>query len=173
MKKLVFLFLAALFLVGNVQAREERGAPAAKLAQDDVEVSTQRTQLNINNMAMWIQSDGWSARDPLTGNSGVTYPRSTSQVIFQDGIIWGGRVKDGNDQDLRVGGQTYEIGTVPGIIESKGIAQDRDTARLYRIRRDWATADLRLDASEVLNIGLSQVTDAHEEAVRAQYERDW
>ena len=175
MKKLVVLSLAAtlLLLVGTVQAREEWGAPAAKLAQDDVEVSTERTQLNINNMAMWIQSDGWSARDPLTGNSGVTYPRSTSQVIFQDGMIWGGRVKDGNDQELRVGGQTYEIGTVPGIIESKGVAQDRDTARLYRIRRDWATADLRLDASEVLNMGLSEVTDAHEEAVRAQYERDW
>ena len=175
MRKFVYLFAAAtlLLLVGTVQAREERGAPAAKLAQDDVEVSTERTQLNINNMAMWIQSDGWSARDPLSGNSGVTYPRSTDQVIFQDGIIWGGRVKDGNDQELRVGGQTYEIGTVPGIIESKGVAQDRDTARLYRIRRDWATADLRLDASEVLNIGLSEVTDAHEEAVRAQYERDW
>ena len=114
-----------------------------------------------------------SARDPLTGNSGVTYPRSTAQVIFQDGMIWGGRVKDGNQQELRVGGQTYEIGTVPGVIESKGVAQDRDTARLYRIRRDWATADLRLDASEVLNMGLSEVTDAHEEAVRAQYERDW
>ena len=175
MKKLVVSFLPAtlLLLVGTVQAREEWGAPAAKLAQDDVEVSTERTQLNINNMAMWIQSDGWSARDPLTGNSGVTYPRSTDQVIFQDGIIWGGWVKDGNDQELRVGGQTYEIGTVPGIIESKGVAQDRDMARLYRIRRDWATADLRLDASEVLNIGLSQVTDAHEAVVRAQYERDW
>ena len=175
MRKFVYLFVAAtlLFLVGTVQAREGRGAPAAKLAQDDIVVSTERTQLNINNMAMWIQSDGWSARNPLNGNSGVTYPRSIDQVIFQDGIIWGGRVKDGNDQELRVGGQTYEIGTVPGIIESKGVAQDRDTARLYRIRRDWATADLRLDASEVLNIGLSTVTAAHEEAVRAQYERDW
>ncbi len=175
MRKFVYLFAAAtlLLLVGTVQAREGRGAPAAKLAQDEIEVSTQRTLLNINNMAMWIQSDGWSARNPLNSNSGVTYPRSTDQVIFQDGIIWGGRVQDGNDQDLRVGGQTYEIGTVPGVIESKGVAQDRETARLYRIRRDWATADLRLDASEVLNIGLSQVTAAHEEAVRAQYERDW
>ena len=175
MRKFVYLFAAAtlLLLVGTVQAREGRGAPAAKLAQDDIVVSTQRTLLNINNMAMWIQSDGWSARNPLNNNSGVTYPRSTDQVIFQDGIIWGGRVKDGNDQELRVGGQTYEIGTVPGVIESKGVAQDRETARLYRIRRDWATADLRLDASEVLNIGLSAVTAAHEEAVRAQYERDW
>ena len=175
MRKFVYLFAAAtlLLLVGTVQAREGRGAPAAKLAQDEIEVSTQRTLLNINNMAMWIQSDGWSARNPLNSNSGVTYPRSTDQVIFQDGIIWGGRVQDGNDQDLRVGGQTYEIGTVPGVIESKGVAQDRETARLYRIRRDWATADLRLDASEVLNIGLSEVTAAHEEAVRAQYERDW
>ena len=174
MKKLVPLLSAALLLsISSAEAREEWGTPAAKRTQDEVEVSTERTLLNINNMAMWIRSDGWSARNPLNGNSGVTFPRSTDQVIFQDGIIWGGRVKDGGEQELRVGGQTYAIGTVPGIIESRGIAQDRDTARIYRVRRDWATADLRLDASEVLNIGLSEVTAAHEEAVRAQYERDW
>ena len=176
MKKCISMFAVAGFalalLASPAEARDTIYGHAAKILQD-VEVSTERTMLNINNMAMWIQSDGWSARNPLNGNSGVDFPRSTDQVIFQDGIIWGGRVIDGNPQELRVGGQTYAIGTVPGAIESKGVAQDRDTARLYRVRRDWATADLRLDASEVLNIGLSAVTSAEEEAVRAQYERDW
>ena len=175
MRKLIFAMIAAAGLViGSAEAREPFYGRAAKALQEEaVEVSTKWTMLNINNMAMWIESSGKSAHNPTTGSAGVTFPRSTDQVIFQDGLIWGGRVIDGNPQELRVGGQTYSIGTVPGVIESRGVAQDRDTARLYRIRRDYATADLRLDASEVLNKGLSEVTDADEEAVRAQYERDW
>ena len=174
MRKLIFGMIAAAGLaIGPAEAREPFYGRAAKaLQEEDVEVLTDRTMLNINNMAMWIKSDGESAHNP-TGDAGVTFPRSTDQVIFQDGLIWGGRVIDGNPQELRVGGQTYSIGTVPGVIESKGVAQDRDTARLYRIRRDYATADLRLDASEVLNESLSEVSAAAEEAVRAQYERDW
>lgn len=176
MKKCICMIAVAglglAMLAGPVEARETLYGRAAKILQD-VEVSTERTMLNINNMAMWIQSDGESANNPINGNSGVTFPRSTDQVIYQDGMIWGGRVLDGNPQELRVGGQTYAVGTVPGAIISKGVPQDRDTARLYRVRRDWATADLKLDASEVLNIALSAVTSAEEEAIRSQYERDW
>ena len=175
MRKLIFALAATIGLgIGPGEARETLYSRAGKILQDEgVTVSTEWTMLNINNMAMWIQSDGESANNPINGNSGVTFPRSVDQVIYQDGLIWGGRVIDGNDQVLRVGGQTYAVGTVPGVIESKGVGQDRDTARLYRIRRDYADANLRLDASEVLNKGLSAVTDADEEAVRAQYERDW
>ena len=174
MRKLIFCIAAAGLAVGPAEAREPFYGRAAKALQEEaVEISTDRTMLNINNMAMWILSDGESAHNPISGSAGVTFPRSTDQVIFQDGLIWGGRVIDGNPQELRVGGQTYAVGTVPGVIESRGVAQDRDTARLYRIRRDYATADLRLDASEILNKRLSEVTDADEEAVRAQYERDW
>ena len=174
MRKLIFCIAAAGLAIGPAEAREPFYGRAAKSLQEEaVEISTDRTMLNINNMAMWILSDGESAHNPISGSAGVTFPRSTDQVIFQDGLIWGGRVIDGNPQELRVGGQTYAVGTVPGVIESRGVAQDRDTARLYRIRRDYATADLRLDASEILNKRLSEVTDADEEAVRAQYERDW
>ncbi len=175
MRKLIFGYIAAAGLaIGPAEAREPFYGRAAKSLQEEaVEISTDRTMLNINNMAMWILSDGESAHNPISGSAGVTFPRSTDQVIFQDGLIWGGRVIDGNPQELRVGGQTYAVGTVPGVIESRGVAQDRDTARLYRIRRDYATADLRLDASEILNKRLSEVTDADEEAVRTQYERDW
>ena len=174
MRKFIFGVVAtAGLVVSPAQARDAFYGRAAKALQEDSAVSTEWTMLNINNMAMWIQSNGASAHNPTTGGAGVTFPRSTDQVIFQDGLIWGGRVIDGNPQELRVGGQTYSIGTVPGVIESKGVAQDSDTARLYRIRRDWATADLRLDASEVLNKGLSEISAADEEAVRAQYERDW
>lgn len=148
--------------------------PAAKLAQDSA--FGERSLININNISTWIRRDGWSARHPLRVNfSGTTFPRSTSQVVYQDGLVWGGKVKDGDAQIVRVGGQTFEIGTVPGRILARGVAEERDdpSVRIYRVRRDYQTADLRLDTAELLDIGLSEVSDADIDQVRAQYERDW
>ena len=43
----------------------------------------ERSLININNLSMWFRRDGWSARHPLRVNfSGVTFPRSTDQVIY-------------------------------------------------------------------------------------------
>ncbi len=176
MKKFVtYLATAGLLLgvAGPVQSRGPSAYRAAKTTQENDFGG--RALLNINNMAMWFEHNGSSGYNPLTSGSGVTFPRSTDQVIYRDGLIWGGIVKDGDPQELRVGGQTYAIGTVPGRIISKGVAEDPadPSVRIYRIRRDYQTADLRLDASESLGIGLSAVTDSDEEALRAQYEQDW
>lgn len=133
------------------------------------------TLVNINNVAMWIRHDGFSARNPNSGNSGVSFPRGTSTAIFADGLIWGGNVNDGGSQVLRVGGQTYQVGTVGGRIVVKGVAEDRDgqSVRIYRIRRDWETANLRQDAAELEEKALSAVTDAEIAVVREQYKTDW
>lgn len=133
------------------------------------------TLLNINNIAAWIRNDGWSARDPGTGNSGVAFPRGTSYCIFQDGIVWGGNVNDGGAQLLRVGGQTYSIGTDAGRIISRGVAarpSDPDV-RIYRIRRDYKLADLRQDAAELASKSANSTSQGEIDAVRAQYETDW
>jgi hypothetical protein len=165
--------LGTAMLAAPAQARSEGPRAAAKVAQSAP--WGERSLLNINNMSLWFKRDGFSARNPLNDNSGVTFPRSTDQIVFQDGMIWGGIVNDGEPQTLRVGGQTYEIGTVPGAIVSKGVAEDASdpSVRIYRIRRDFRTADLRLDASELFGKGLSEVTDADVAELRAQYEADW
>lgn len=138
------------------------------------------TLINANAITGWIRNDGWSARVPSSGNSGVTYPRGTSTAIFQDGIIFGGNVNDGGSQVLRVGGQTYSIGTVggringtPGTSSIVAANPDNPEVRIYRIRRDFKTIDLKQDAAEVNEKGLSAVTDADIAAVRAQYATDW
>ena len=176
MKKFTICLATAGLLLGAFTPAQSRGPSAYRAAKAAQENNFgQRALLNINNMAMWFERDGSSGYNPLASKSGVTFPRSTDQVIYRDGLIWGGIVKDGDPQELRVGGQTYEIGTVPGSIISKGVAEDPadPSVRIYRIRRDYQTADLRLDASESLGIGLSEVTDSDVEALRAQYEQDW
>lgn len=109
------------------------------------------TLVNINNFSMWIRADGWSGRNPFTGDAGAFFPRGTVGVIFQDGIVWGGYVQDGSTPSLRVGGQTYNIGTQTGRIISPGIAEDPNVpdVRIWRIRRDYLTADLTSEALDV------------------------
>jgi len=133
------------------------------------------TLLNINQISFWARNDGWSARDPQTGNSGLIFPRQRVAAIFQDGILWGGKVMDGRNPILRVGGQTYSIGTVGGRIIERGIAANPNdtTVRIYRIRADFRTADLRQDAAELYRVSLSEVTSAMVGSVRSQYEKDW
>lgn len=133
------------------------------------------TLININNVAGWIKNDGESANNFATGNSGVFFPRGTAAAIFQDGIVWGGRVNDGGSQVLRVGGQTYSSGMVGGRIISPGVAADPNApdVRIYRVRKNFHTADLTQDAAEVNNVGTLSVSSAQITVVRDQYRADW
>lgn len=133
------------------------------------------TLMNINNISMWIYSDGKSARSP-DGSSGVIYPRGTAGVIFADGLVWGGMVRDGQMPLVRVGGQTYHSGTVPGRIISPGVTEDFNDAnvnRIWRIRRDYSRAYLPQDAAEFFRKPIEEVTFADEQALRDRYALDW
>ena len=186
MKRIIYMLAAATLLVVAfaftvTAAPSGNPAPAAKLAQDIA--FGERALININNMSLWFKRDGWSARNPLYSSlSGVTFPRGTDQVIYQDGLIWGGRVYDGDPQIIRVGGQTYEVGTVPGAIGpqpslglARGEAEDEDdpSVRIYRVRRDYQTGDLTRDIAELLDISETEVTEADIAALRDQYEKNW
>ncbi len=157
-------------MASAVEARMQNTVSARGEAAE-VSLLGERSLLSINNLSMWFRRDGWSARHPLRVNfSGVTYPRSTDQVVYQDGLVWGGRVMDGDPQEIRVGGQTFEIGTVPGAITAKGVAEDPGDpgVRIYRVRGDYETADLELDTAELLDKPLSQVSGDEVALVRAQ-----
>ncbi len=143
------------------------------------------TMLNIGNWAGWIESNGSGSRDPLTANAGVWYPRGTANIIYADGIIWGGWVQDSNP-DLRVGGQTYRTGTQPGWIATPGdgvnppvpIDPNDPRARIYRVRRDWqqltvSDPEVIRDAAELNGVDTSQVTPQMAQAVLDQYALDW
>ncbi len=153
-------------------------SPSAKIISILGTPST--TLSNINQISYWIMDNGLSAYNPFLSQAGTTFPRFTATVVFQDGIVWGGFVRDGNPNlpALRVGGQTYNVGTAPGRILSTGVAQSSSDpeVRIYRIRRDWQSVSdevLRLDAAELHNLDPSQITREQIDAVRVQYETDW
>ena len=144
--------------------------------------------LNINNLSAWFRSDGLSNHSPYADN-GLYFPRFTTGAIYQDGIMWGGKVySDANltqpgplGQTIRVGGANYNVGTVAGRIIGTGASalpqnpNDADV-RIFRIRRDYkimSDEELRRDAANVNEITIQAVTGAQMQAVRDQYDKDW
>lgn len=147
-----------------------------------------QTLWNINDIAGWIRNDGYSGNNPFTGNSGVKYPRGTAGVIYQDGIVWGGRVFQSHwpqpEGSYRVGGQIYRIGTAPGHVAIAGtptdppVASDPLSAYIYRVRADWQNLTVNdpeviQDAAELNNVDPSQVTPAMAQAVLDDYQWAW
>ncbi len=171
---------------GMVSAKELPGSKDKNPVPEQTAADPFFTLWNINNISGWIAANGQSAHSP-TGSVGVKYPRGTAGVIYQDGLIWGGYVQDSRNPDwpaLRVGGQTYRIGTTPGHISSPGTAiydpipSDPNSARVYRIRSDWESLtindpEIRQDAAEIYLVAIDDVTDAMAQAVLDQYALDW
>ncbi|HEX2865697.1 MAG TPA: T9SS type A sorting domain-containing protein [Ignavibacteriales bacterium] len=120
------------------------------------------TKLSLNNLSTFIYNNGFSDIN-LMGNSGLAFPRGGwKAVVFQSGFVWGGKVND----NVRVGGSTYQSGLQPGRIISAGVPEDTNIAKtkIYRVRPDYKTADLTIEATE---------EGKTESEIRAKYEKDW
>lgn len=175
----VFLVLALGF--SHPMLAKEKGVDSVDhlFSGSTQQTVTNRTLVNVGQVAMWIYSTGRSSITPA-GNSGLIFPRGSSPVtgaIFEDGPIWGGLVNDGSEPVLRVGGGTYSEGTVAGAIVRRGVAEDKNDQqnvdRIWRIRRDFLDANLRQDAAEFNSISASSVTDAQIKQLRDIYRQDW
>jgi hypothetical protein len=181
MKKTLFKFLSVAILifvlVGTLVTAEGQKSVKSKNERAVTEVTgvPRTTVMNINNLMMWAGDDGRMERRPQDDNAGVTFPRGTAACVYAGGLVWAGYVDDGASPLLRVGGQTYNYGTVPGRIITKGVAESPSapSVRMYRIRRDWKTADLTRDAAEINDVALASVSAGQIDAVRAQYKKDW
>ena len=120
---------------------------------------------------------------------GTHFPRGTASVIYQDGLVWGGKAYIDPamtklapyGQHIRVGGGTYKTGTLSGrVIGSGETAESTDPdameSRIYRIRRDYyfmTEKELRRDAAEMNEISYEEITTGNMQEIQAQYARDW
>jgi len=75
------------------------------------------TILNINAITTKVGSDGSFPDSPYDYNSdNGSFPKGIATVIHREGIIWGGILKDGGTDEVRIGGNTYRSGLQPGAI---------------------------------------------------------
>ena len=117
--------------------------------------------MDINNITSWVAQDGFHDW-VVSGGWNGSFPNSGDWIgaIFCEGIVWGGRVNDGNTPTVRVNGSTYMSGCAP-------------TTRVFRVRPDYLTADLILDAANFFNTTIGSVTQEQINELRQQYSTDW
>lgn len=185
--KVLSILMAVTFLLGfsSLIAREAPGQSKKSLSKTTQSGRT-LTISNLSNWEYWIRRDGQSAHTP-GGSSGGFYPAGTAAVIYQDGLMWGGYINDTRNPglvSLRVGGQTYGVGTAPGHYASSGTAtadpvpSDANNAFIYRIRKDWQSLSigdpsLINDVASIKEVSVGSVTEEMQLEVLDDYAWSW
>lgn len=175
-----FILAGLIILSSPVSSKED---PFAKQDRDlrkqslSLQAEPSRTVLNINNIVMNVRKDGFFPWDgTLTGTAGQ-YPKGAGGLIFAEGMLWGAKVSDGGEVRVRVNGATYASGMKAGKVVFDGDdvigAEHPDDRQIWRVRRDYKTADLSEDAA-IFNVkSVDDVTEAEIQDVFDQYEYDW
>ena len=180
-KNLKLIVACSMFLVSGLFAKEL--VPSNTSTKSTMRVMENQSPgisvLNINNMAYWIGKDGAYTTAGSPNGTMADYPIFTGGFIYADGMLWGAKVKgDGLGDEVRVGGSTYNHGMKAGRIltdASGNVLGSDDPANnhVWRVRTDWATADLSVDAANYYGVAVSDVTPAQVAVVKGQYEYDW
>ncbi|MGE5350646.1 MAG: T9SS type A sorting domain-containing protein [Acidobacteriota bacterium] len=149
---LVFLILLStlMYAEGGAKKLNKTAAPSA----------WPYAYMNINNISTLIYADGQADIDSF-GNSGFIYPKgSLKAVVYESGFLWAGKING----EVRANGSTYISGLRPGRILSTGVPGDPSQARIYRVRRDYKTADLSSEIND---------KEGTESEIRERYDTDW
>lgn len=91
-----------------------------------------------NEIFMWIGNNGMGSHDPRTDGSGFYWPGgedATISAIFEDGLVWGGKVNG----EIRVNGSTYRYGLTPGYILPSGFPSDpfEVKSKIFKLKKNW------------------------------------
>ena len=182
-KNLIMIATGTVFLLSTMFAKEMSNAGSQKVARvaEGLENSSPPISvMNINNHAYWISKDGAYTTAGSPNGEQSDYPIFTGGLIYADGMLWGAKVKgDGQGDGIRVGGSTYYHGLKAGrvIKDADGNVLGSDDPvnnHVWRVRKDWASGDLTVDAANYYGYtSASDVTAEQIAAVKGQYEYDW
>ena len=155
------------------------------------------TFFNINSWKIQMEHQGFFQWNGTSHGSAGNYPKGMGSVIFAEGILWGVKASDkygvkengeiltdGSGSGLpriRVNGSMYNTGLkagkvlrdANGRIKTSGYSENYRDQQIWRVRKDWNTGDLTVDASILRDISVADVTEAMIAADKAQYEKDW
>jgi len=168
-----FIILSLMTIIGLLFSKEVEPAFSDQhmntFGSGSAELMPSQSVMNINNMAYWMKKSSAGTTSGSPNGTQADYPIGTGGLIYEDGMLWGVKVTDGNSQSPRVGGTTYYSGLKAGrvVYDASGdVCGSTDPAdhHVWRVRSDYLTADLTADAA---NFGASV------EDVYAQYHYDW
>ena len=175
------LFTSFAFAKDKSESPRTRG-PVRLTKYADADGPTE-TVLNINSLESWAATNGFF--DAIVGGGwNGSYPRGTQVgVIFREGIVWGAKVTDDEVLRVRVGGSSQAnglnggkaVGYVANPYSAPTDFEDPSSSaqQVWRVRTDWETADLTIDAASFNLTATGSVTAEEIESVKTQYSHDW
>ena len=181
----LFVFVSALSaeeIKGDKTAGKTDARRLAKSGMDDSGPTS--TFFNINSWKIQMEHQGFFQWNGTSHGSAGNYPKGMGSVIFAEGILWGVKASDKYGVDattgeiltdgsgsglprVRVNGSMYNTGLkagkvlrdANGRIKSKDYSENYRDQQIWRVRKDWNTGDLTVDASILRDIGVADVTD--------------
>ncbi|MBC8216596.1 MAG: hypothetical protein H8E64_08830, partial [Candidatus Marinimicrobia bacterium] len=170
-----FLSYLIVLLQSSIYGMSPDGVKPNQAQLRDAPMPTQSV-MNINNMAYWITKSTGGTTSGSQNGTQADYPIGTGGLIYEDGMLWGVKVTDGNSQSPRVGGTTYYDGLKAGRViynDDGNVIGSTDPANhhVWRVRRDYLTADLYSDAASFY--GTTEPSENEIQNVFDQYEYDW
>jgi len=178
------LLLVGLGLATTVRAQQPD--KNKKPIDPDRKLAPNQSVLDVNNSSIWVTRQAlfdWNFGYTAGSKAGSFPARSGTGTIFSQGLMWGGKVKDGTDRPtVRVNGSTYESGHAPGGLNPDGTPEDAEATtpsgrlkyRVYRVHRRWVQEDvLRSAAGYATATQPGNVSQSAIDAARADYEADW
>ena len=183
-KNLKLIVSSCAFMISSLLFAKELNTSSADINRSNKRGSMENQSpnisvLNINNIAYWMAKDGAYTTAGSQNGTQADYPIFTGGFIFAEGMLWGAKVKgDGLGDEVRVGGSTYGHGLKAGriITDANGNvlgSDDPANNHVWRVRKDWATADLTVDAANFYGVGTGDVSASQISTVKGQYEYDW
>ncbi len=110
------------------------------ISDPPVKIITYRSTdyISANEIFMWMSNNGMNSHDPRTDGSGFYWPggdEATISAIFEDGLVWGGKVNG----EIRVNGSTWRQGLEPGYILPSGLPSDplEAKSKIFKLKKDW------------------------------------
>jgi hypothetical protein len=146
------------------------------------------TPFLINNVFNYYGNNGdGSINNYRSDAEGFEFPKGSGQnVIYEDGVVWGGYHGGTATGVLKVGGSTYNHGLQPGAILAPGTsltslptfdAPDAVGNRIYRVRPDVNPHTPFANVQDVLNNEevpfIIRYLSTSAKAIYDQYVKDW
>ena len=203
MKIFASILLSLSFLLADLPAEEKnkksiRQKYLRKTVSSVTDAGPSNTFFNINNWKMHMEHQGFFQWNGTSHGSAGNFPKDMGSVIFAEGILWGVKIKDkfgvnsstgeiltdgsGSGQPIiRVNGSMYNTGLKAGkvLLDSNGkiktssYSENYRNQQIWRVRRDWNTANLTEDAAIIRDADKANITEAQLAADKAQYDHDW
>ncbi|MCB2205467.1 T9SS type A sorting domain-containing protein [bacterium] len=128
----LFLLLTMLLFATGLQAGEHEGGKD-KGRLHKTTINDQYDFISINNILMWISNNGFTSHNPQSGGSGLEWPAGSGKyAIYQDGLVWGGKVQG----TIHIGGATYSEGLQAGNIKADGTTDPANPIhRIFKVRK--------------------------------------